>query len=221
MNVRTVVCQFPTQSPKLSAFDINEWIFVTLQLPEDEILMVKIDGPTQCVHINYVTSEKIDNHLSRILGQHEYKHPTGEITQIHVQQIGLGYRSVRHTGLTPEVSDSAIVIALSRYEEITSIKAEMCMQNYRYKVATAAWNVHINLKTHLPSQVHIAGYKTLAQYDGQKLTRFTCQEIRHITSHCPYRRMSYPCNVDTAYLTPEGSWAGIVRHDLNRNGRKI
>jgi hypothetical protein len=164
----TVVCQFPTQSPKLSAFDIQEWIFATLQLPDDEILMVQIDGPTRCVYIKFVTSKKMDNHSSRILGQHEYKHPTGEITQIHVKQTGLGYRSVRLTGLPPEVSDSAIITALSRYGEITSPQAEMWTQNYRYKVATGARIIHIHFKTHVPSQVHTAGNKSLAQYHGHK-----------------------------------------------------
>jgi hypothetical protein len=104
----TVLRQFPTQSPKLPAFDIHEWIFEALQLPEDEILMVQIDGPTWCVYINFVASENMDNHLSRILGQHEYKHQTREITQIQVKQAGLGYRSVSLTGLPPSRVQSLV-----------------------------------------------------------------------------------------------------------------
>jgi hypothetical protein len=64
----------------------------------------------------------MDNHLVTILGQHEFKYATGELTQVSVRQIGLGSRSVRIAGLPPEVNDNAIIMEMARYGEIQSIK---------------------------------------------------------------------------------------------------
>jgi hypothetical protein len=127
----TIVCQFPPQSPKLTAFDIHEWIHDTLQLPEDDVIMVQTDGPTRSIYIKFVTNTRMEFHLPRILGHHEFKHPTDEITQITVKQTGLGYRSVRLTGLPPEVNDTAIATSLSRYGDITFITEEFWSSKYR------------------------------------------------------------------------------------------
>jgi hypothetical protein len=40
----TIVCSFDQRSPRLSAYDIHEWIDVTMNLREDEVTMVQIDG---------------------------------------------------------------------------------------------------------------------------------------------------------------------------------
>jgi hypothetical protein len=107
--------------------------------------MVQIDGPTRSVYIKFVMNERMESDLSRIVGHHEFKLPTGEITQITVKQTELGYRSVRLTGLPPEVNDTAIATSLSRYGDITSIAGEFWTSKYRYKVSTDARNVNINL----------------------------------------------------------------------------
>jgi hypothetical protein len=99
--------------PKISAYDIHEWIYPTLQLPDDDVVMVQIDGQSRSVYIKFVSNDKMDSHLQRILLYHEYKHPTGELQQVEVRQTGLGYISVRVTGLPPEVNDSAVVAALT------------------------------------------------------------------------------------------------------------
>jgi hypothetical protein len=41
----TFVCAFDPQSPRISAFDIHEWIHNTLCLRESEVVMIQIDSP--------------------------------------------------------------------------------------------------------------------------------------------------------------------------------
>jgi hypothetical protein len=137
----------------------------------------------------------MEAHLSGILGHHEFKHPTSRLT-----------------GLPPEVSDTAVANTLSRYGDITSITEKVWTSKYRYKVSTGAPYVNINLKAHIPSQVTIAGYKTLAQYDGQNITSFICQECGHTTTNCPHKRTANPRITNNSSPGQEGTWANIVRH---------
>jgi len=38
------VCIFDPQSPRITAFQIHKWIHETLQIPEDDVRMVQVDG---------------------------------------------------------------------------------------------------------------------------------------------------------------------------------
>ena len=41
----TLVYAFDVHSPRITAYDIHEWIYVTMCLQESEVAMVQIDGP--------------------------------------------------------------------------------------------------------------------------------------------------------------------------------
>jgi len=41
----TIVCTFDPTSPRISAFDIHEWIHETLRISEQKVSMIQIDGP--------------------------------------------------------------------------------------------------------------------------------------------------------------------------------
>ena len=41
---QTIVCSFEPSSPKISAYDIHEWIFEQLHIPEQLVRMIQIDG---------------------------------------------------------------------------------------------------------------------------------------------------------------------------------
>jgi hypothetical protein len=44
----TVVCAFDPASPKISAFDMHEWLFEELRLQEQDITTLQIDGIKRC-----------------------------------------------------------------------------------------------------------------------------------------------------------------------------
>lgn len=46
----TTVCAFDLKSPRVSAYEIHEWIHEQLKLEDNEFLMVQIDGPNdKCI----------------------------------------------------------------------------------------------------------------------------------------------------------------------------
>ena len=49
----TLVCTFDSKSPRNSAFDIHEWIYKQLHVPENAVNMVQVDGPRRQVYIKF------------------------------------------------------------------------------------------------------------------------------------------------------------------------
>jgi hypothetical protein len=54
-----IVCIFDQRSPKITAFHTHEWIHETLQLVEDEVSMIQIDGPRRRVYIKIVNEMRM------------------------------------------------------------------------------------------------------------------------------------------------------------------
>ena len=50
---QTIVCAFDQRCPRVSAFDIHEWIYETLHLQEHEVVMVQIGGLRRNVYIKF------------------------------------------------------------------------------------------------------------------------------------------------------------------------
>jgi hypothetical protein len=96
----TLVCIFDKGSPRITAFNIHEWILTQLRLQEDDIRMIQIDGPCRKVYIKFVSAEKMQSILQNIKGQQEYKHDNGEISIVKVELAGMGVRRVKSGKLT-------------------------------------------------------------------------------------------------------------------------
>jgi hypothetical protein len=112
---------FYMDSPRIMAYNIHEWVFNTLKIPEDDQSVLQIDGPRRKVYLKFDTTEKITGHLNVLQGDYEYKHDTGEVTTVTVSRIGLGYRSVRVASLSPKVKDQALNACLSQYGTVKQI----------------------------------------------------------------------------------------------------
>jgi hypothetical protein len=130
--------------------------------------MVQINGPTTQVYIKFVSAERMSTHLPTILGKREYLHNNGELSKLIVTPTGIGFREVRIAGLPPEVTDAAIQTALEKIGEIRGISGQTRTQQYGYIKSNGARLVNIHLRRHIPSQMNIAGTRTLVNYEGQK-----------------------------------------------------
>ena len=53
----TIVCEFDQSSPGITAYQIHEWIFESLRLPEADIRTIQIDGPRRRVYIKFNSSD--------------------------------------------------------------------------------------------------------------------------------------------------------------------
>jgi hypothetical protein len=69
----TVVGSFDLSSPRITAYEIHEWIFAALRIPEHNVQMIQIDGIKRHVYIRLVDSECVLALLRDTGGQAEYK----------------------------------------------------------------------------------------------------------------------------------------------------
>jgi arginyl-tRNA synthetase len=120
----TVVCSFEPNSPKLPAFDIHEWIFTELKIPERDIITIQIDTINRHVNIKMVNADTVHALLDRTGGQVECKHTNGEISRVHMAMAGLGRKKGRIANLAPEVANEAVRAALTPYGKIQDIYNE-------------------------------------------------------------------------------------------------
>jgi len=138
-------------------------------------------------------------------GQGEFRHANGEISKVRIEEAGLGIRRVRLTNIPPEIPDRTIKVGLNRYGEVKEVKEENWSRAYRYPVANGIRIATIRLSQHIPSQILIAGYRTLIPYEGQPSTCYGCNETGHVYQECPPRRRT---RVETA--TNNTSWAKVA-----------
>ena len=149
-----------------------------LRLEEDEISMIQIDGPRRRVFIKFTNGLRMHRLLQVTVGTQEFKHDTGELSQVHISIAGMGIRKVRIANFPPEVPDRTIRENLAKYEEVKDIKEELWIKAYRYKESNGIRIVEMNLKLHLSSHMFMASHRILVSYDGQHSTCYACNESR-------------------------------------------
>jgi hypothetical protein len=127
----TIVCNFDQHSPKITAFHIHEWIHDTLQLDEDKVSMIQIDGPRRRVYIKFVNEMRMQRVLRNTNGIQDFKHDNGEIFQVQIVIAGMGMRNIRIAYLPLEGKYMVIRNTLGTYGDITEIKEELWTNLYR------------------------------------------------------------------------------------------
>ena len=55
--LNTILCIFEQKIPRISDFEVHEWIYDTLRLPQQEVRMIQIDGARRNVYIKLSTNE--------------------------------------------------------------------------------------------------------------------------------------------------------------------
>jgi len=208
----TIVCIFDMRSPRLIAYNIHEWIYVQLRLQEGDIRMIQIDGPCRRVYIKFVSAKRMQSTLQNIQGQQEYKHDIGEISTVNAEIAGMGVRHIRVVNVPPEIQDAVLRDTMSKYGEVKDIKEEQWSRLFSYSVSNGIRIVELNLKTHVPSHMFIAGHRVLITYEGQPTTYYNCNEQGHHYIECPYQRSTTPSRTSTH----ADSWAHMVTHGTSR-----
>jgi hypothetical protein len=77
--VNTAVCIFDPSSPRISVFEIHEWLHEVLRIPEPKVSMIQIDGIKRQVYINFTDQTNLQALIRDTNGIAEYKYNTGEI----------------------------------------------------------------------------------------------------------------------------------------------
>jgi hypothetical protein len=97
----TIVCTFDPTGPKISAYDIHEWIHDILRIPEREVKMIQIVGAKRQVYIKMEDKQSVRALLRDTGGQAEYKHNNGTITIVNLHIAGMGSKTIRVANLPP------------------------------------------------------------------------------------------------------------------------
>jgi hypothetical protein len=97
----TMICAFDPKSPKISAYDIHEWIYETLRIPDQEVTMIQVDGIKIHVYIKLLTEQIAHKIIQDTNGRITYKHPDGLITTVLIELAGMGIKSIRMANPPP------------------------------------------------------------------------------------------------------------------------
>jgi len=88
----------------------------------------------------------------------------------------------------PEVLEEIIRTTKARYGEVNDLQAESSSRILLYKLANGFRIVVMTLTKHIPSNITIAGHRTLVSYEGQLMTCYRCHETGHFHQACLMRR---------------------------------
>jgi len=69
---QTIVCVFEKSSPRVSAFEIHEWVYKTLRIHEQDVALIQIDGPMRHVYIKFNDPQRLQTFLESTQGQEEF-----------------------------------------------------------------------------------------------------------------------------------------------------
>ena len=86
----TVVCCFDPRSPRINAFQVHEWIYDSLQLPEEKIRMTQIDGFKRSVYIKFSKEDGIYDLQRATGGRVDFQHDSGEISNVVIETAVMG-----------------------------------------------------------------------------------------------------------------------------------
>jgi hypothetical protein len=159
--LNTHMCTFAMDSPRITAYNIHEWVFETLKIPEEDLCVLQIDGPSRKVYLKFSMAKDLRGHLNTLQGDHEHKHETREVSTVTVYPVGLGHRSVRVASLPPEIKDQVLSASLSQYDTIKQVTGEKWSHSYRYNMPSGVRLVHIKRNRQISSQLQIEGHNYL------------------------------------------------------------
>ena len=211
----TIVCTFDPASPRINAWDIHEWINEALNIPEQEVQLVQIDGIQRQVFIKLATSEQVIKILQDTKGQATYTYPSGDVFPVTIDTAGMGTKRLRIANLPPEIPNEILKDALKMYGKVIDISMERWSKAYRYQVENGIRNVQIVMSNHVPSNLKVAGNRTIVTYEGQPLTCYGCGKEGHIYSSCPTRKRP----IESRKQLRMETYATVLAHAANEGER--
>ena len=183
----TLVCAFDMASPRISAYDIHEWVHENMKLEPTDVIMIQIDSTKRHVYLKLHDDKLVHRLIQNTAGQLKYKHPNGEVSNVKIAIAGTRTTRVRLANLPPEIGEKLVRNTLTMYGEVQEVTHETWTNRYRYPVANGIRIINMKLTKHIPSNMMMAGHRVLITYEGQPITCFGCGAEDHFYIDCPNR----------------------------------
>jgi hypothetical protein len=151
-----------------------------MNLREDEVTMVQIDGAKQQVYSKVREYQIMYEIRTATQGGGKIRHSNGEISTVRIEAAGMGIIRVRLANIPPEIPDRTIQKVLEKYGEVKGIQAETWSRTYRYPAENGIRAATVALVAHIASDLMVAGHRSLVSYDCQPPTCYGCNEAGHI-----------------------------------------
>ena len=101
---KTTVCMFDLSSLRISTYEIHEWIYEQLHIPEQALKVIQTDRTKRHVYPKLIDDTYITNVLQTTKWCLEYKQTIGEISVVCLEMAGMGTRRIRIANLPPRTS---------------------------------------------------------------------------------------------------------------------
>lgn len=142
---------FDKHSPRITAYEIHEWIYQKLQLNQEDVTTIQIEGPTRQVYIKTAQNKTIEDLMNKTQGETTYEHANEVTSKVQLGFAGLGKRNITIANLPPEMPNEVIRTYLSKYGTIQHNIDETWSHTYRYCVGNGIRIATMDLTTHVPS----------------------------------------------------------------------
>ena len=112
----TIVCSFEPTSPRITAYQIHEWIHDKMHLWKEDVRKIQIDELQRMVFIKFISHDRMMTVLQNTSGHLEYKHDDGVLSIARVKLAVMGLKNVRVANLPPETPNRTLHEALPHME---------------------------------------------------------------------------------------------------------
>lgn len=192
MNPRrdTLKFEFDRNYAKPRSVEFEDWIDLTLKIPLADVIGIYYSIIKHEVYLKVSSPEVGERIIAETNGTAKFRYSDGHIGEVVITQEGLGIRTIRIFELPFEVTADSINAVLQPYGRVLNNFAERFSQGHKYPVLNGIRQVRIDLKSHVPSYITVAGYRAIVIYDGQPRTCAACNKPGHVRAECMQRRIA-------------------------------
>ena len=128
----TIVCTFDPTSPRITAFDIHEWIHDILRIIEHTVNMFHTGGTERQSYKDLIGKARLKAVLRDKNREEEYKHHTGELSFVSIAVACMGTIRVHIANLRPDVPKNTLPVSLATLGTVMAIIVKMWWKICRY-----------------------------------------------------------------------------------------
>lgn len=183
--VNTVKITFDISATRPSAVEIHHWLSEKMKLKPDQLDTIQLNSRDRSIYVKVISPSLYDKLLQSNTLPQDFKYESGEITKVNISAADTQTITVRCFNLPPEVPQSVLRNALSKYGTVRDVRDEKWSSQYMLPVNNGIKAIRMDLKQPIPATLTIANYDVNFSHPGQIRTCFRCKATTHLKDNCP------------------------------------